>query len=69
MTISKEFIDKIRENPRLRQRLAFEHPFWFALLYLPHHFTDSIAPVSRDGLLRLKRFLDLQKRFEEFYFV
>jgi len=32
-------------------------------------FTDSIAPVSRDGLLRLKRFLDLQKRFEEFYFV
>jgi len=44
MTISKEFIDKIRENPRLRQRLAFEHPLWFALLYLPRHFTDSIAP-------------------------
>jgi len=44
MTISKEFTDRIRENPRLRQRLAFEHPLWFALLYLPHHFTDSIAP-------------------------
>jgi hypothetical protein len=45
MTIIKqEFIDKIRENPRIRQRLAFEHPFWFALIYLPHHFTYSLDP-------------------------
>ena len=42
--IKKEFIDKIRENSRLRQRLAFEHPLWFALIYLPHHFTYPLAP-------------------------
>ncbi|KKP64930.1 MAG: hypothetical protein UR62_C0003G0009 [Candidatus Nomurabacteria bacterium GW2011_GWF2_35_12] len=55
MTISKEFIDKIRENPRLRQRLAFEHPFWFALLYLPHHFTDSIAPFHLEMFYLLQQ--------------
>ncbi len=32
-------------------------------------FPDSIVPVSRDGILRLRRYLGLQKRFEEFYFI
>lgn len=54
-TISLEFIAKIRENPRLRRRLAFEHPLWFALLYLSHHFTHPLAPFHLEMFYLLQQ--------------
>ena len=44
MEITPEFLEKVRGNKRIRQRLAFEHPLWFALLYLRHHFKHPLAP-------------------------
>ncbi len=42
--ISPQYLERIRDNKRVRQRLAFEDPFWFCLLYLRHHFKYSFAP-------------------------
>ncbi len=44
MEITPEYLDAVRGNRRLRQRLAFEHPLWFGLLYLRHHFRHPFAP-------------------------
>ena len=37
-------IEKIRRSKRVRQALARDDPFWFALLYLSHHFSTPFAP-------------------------
>jgi len=42
--ITPEYLDQIRDNSRIRRRLAFEHPLWFSMLYLRQHFTHPLAP-------------------------
>ncbi len=42
--INAAYVEKIRENKRVRQRLAFESPLWFSLFYLRHHFSYPLAP-------------------------
>ena len=42
--ITPQALEDIRGNKRVRQRLAFEHPLWFSLLYLRHHFSYPFAP-------------------------
>lgn len=42
--LTPEYIQKIWDNKRVRQRLAFESPFWFSMLYLRHHFDYPLAP-------------------------
>lgn len=42
--ITKEEMRKILQNKKLRQRLAYEDPMWFSLIYLRHHFEYSFAP-------------------------
>ncbi len=42
--INAAYLAKIRENKRVRQRLAFESPLWFSLFYLRHHFSYPLAP-------------------------
>jgi len=42
--ITPEYLDQIKENTRIRRRLAFEHPLWFSMLYLRHHFSHPLAP-------------------------
>lgn len=37
-------LKQIRENSRIKRVVASEQPFWFSTLYLPHHFTYSLAP-------------------------
>ena len=44
--ITSQILNQIQENPRVKRRLAFEHPFWFSLLYLKHHFNHSLAPFQ-----------------------
>src|SRR3989344_5383402 len=46
--ISPEFIESIRSNQKLRQRVAFENPLWFSLLYLRHHFKYPFAPFHME---------------------
>lgn len=46
--INKAYLEKIRENKRVRQCLAFESPFWFSMLYLRHHFTHKLAPFHME---------------------
>ena len=41
--LTPEYIQKIWDNKRVRQRLAFESPLWFSLLYLRHHFSQTLA--------------------------
>jgi hypothetical protein len=43
-SITPEYIETIRGNKQIRQRLAYESPLWFGLLYLNRHFTDRFAP-------------------------
>ncbi len=42
--IDQHYLDGIRDNERVRQRLGFESSLWFSLLYLRHHFTSPLAP-------------------------
>jgi hypothetical protein len=42
--ITPEALEAIRGNKRVRQRLAYESPLWFSLLYLNQHFTHPFAP-------------------------
>lgn len=45
--ITKEKLQKIRENKKVRKRLAYEDPLWFSLLYLQNsqsHFSYRLAP-------------------------
>ncbi|MFA5050841.1 MAG: hypothetical protein WC499_01875 [Patescibacteria group bacterium] len=44
MKIDEKYIQKIWENKKVRQSLAFKHPLWFSLFYLRHHFTYPLAP-------------------------
>lgn len=44
MKINENKIKKILNNKKIRQAVAFESPFWFALLYLRDHFHYSFAP-------------------------
>ncbi len=37
-------LTEITENKKVKQRIAYESPFWFSLLYLQHHFTEPLAP-------------------------
>jgi hypothetical protein len=41
--ITANELEKIRGNKRVRQRLAYESPFWFTLLYLRHHLSAPLA--------------------------
>ncbi len=41
-------LDKIQENKKIRQILAHDHPLWFSLLYLRHHFKYSLAPFHME---------------------
>lgn len=55
MEITPEYLDAVRGNRRLRQRLAFEHPLWFGLLYLGHHFRHRFAPFHIEMFHLLQR--------------
>ena len=46
--LTPEYIQKIWNNKRVRQRLAFESPFWFSMLYLRHHFSYPLAPFHME---------------------
>lgn len=53
--ISPEFIEKIRNNQKLRQRVAFEDPLWFSLLYLRDHFKYPFAPFHMEMFHLIKQ--------------
>lgn len=42
----------------MRQRLAYEHPLWFSMLYLRHHFDHPLAPfhIEMFHLIRQKEY-------------
>ena len=42
--ITLQFLEKIQNNKKIRQVLAYEHPLWFSMLYLRHHFGHPLAP-------------------------
>ena len=42
--ITKEELQKILQNKKLRQHLAYEDPLWFSLIYLRHYFEYPFAP-------------------------
>ena len=42
--INPQLLKEIRENPKIRRRVAFASPLWFSLHYLRHHFTHPLAP-------------------------
>ncbi len=42
--ITPEFAEKVRSDQKVRRKLAYESPLWFALIYLPHHFSSPFAP-------------------------
>ncbi len=46
--ITEKEIAQIMQNKRLRQRLAFEDPMWFSLIYLRHHFEFPFAPFHME---------------------
>ena len=46
--ISAKELEKIRGNKRVRQRLAYESPLWFALFYLRHHMSAPLAPFHME---------------------
>ena len=46
--LTPEYIQKIWDNKRVRQRLASESPLWFSMLYLRHHFNYSLAPFHME---------------------
>ena len=46
--LNLQYLQKIWDNKRVRQRLAFESPFWFAVLYLRHHFSYPFAPFHME---------------------
>lgn len=46
--ISTQYLEQIRSNKRIRQKLAFEDPLWFSLLYLGHHFKYPFAPFHME---------------------
>ncbi len=48
INLEPKYIQKIWENKRVRQRLAFESPLWFSLLYLRHHFSYPLAPFHME---------------------
>jgi hypothetical protein len=39
-----ELLETARTNPKVRRRLGYEDPLYFALLYLTHHFKHPLAP-------------------------
>ncbi len=46
--ITPQLLEQIWENKKIRQRLAYENPLWFSLLYLRHHFSYSFAPFHTE---------------------
>lgn len=46
--MDENYLQKIWDNKRVRQRLASESPFWFSLLYLRHHFGYPLAPFHME---------------------
>jgi len=46
--INANELEKIRGNKRVRQRLAYESPFWFTLFYLRHHLSAPLAPFHME---------------------
>ena len=46
--INAKYLEKIWDNKRVRQRLAFASPLWFSLLYLRHHFKYKLAPFHME---------------------
>ncbi len=42
--LGPQFVESIRDNQKIRQRLGYEDPFYFSLLYLKHHFNYPLAP-------------------------
>ena len=51
----EKILNQIKDNHRVKQRVAFEEPFWFSLLYLQHHFTYLLAPFQLEMLRLLKK--------------
>lgn len=51
----EKILNQIKNNPRVKQHVAYEHPFWFSLLYLRHHFTYSLAPFHLEMLHLLSK--------------
>ena len=48
MELTPQYLTRIRGNKRIRQRLTYEDPLWFALLYLGDHFTRPLAPFHAE---------------------
>jgi len=46
--INAEYLEKIWNNKQVRQRLAYESPFWFSMFYLRRHFNYPLAPFHME---------------------
>jgi len=55
INLTPEYIQKIWDNKRIRQRLALESPLWFSMLYLRHHFSHSLAPFHMEMFTMIER--------------
>ena len=46
--ISKKELDLIVQNKKLRQKLAYEDPLWFFLIYMRKYMEFPLAPFQKD---------------------
>ncbi|MCL5006679.1 MAG: hypothetical protein M1153_00820 [Patescibacteria group bacterium] len=56
--ISPEFAEKVKSSKKLRRKLAYEDPLWFALIYLPRYFQYPFAPFHLEmfRIIRKERY-------------